>query len=450
MIQKKSKKPEFSKIFDKVGSFGRFQYLVYGLICLVCSAPGIHNNLSVFTQFTQTKITCNEHNLDQNVYSIDTRCPEKGQTLDYCHYQAANSSDSTPATCNEFLYGETANIGSSIIDDFNLICDKSTVPSLLTSVYFIGFTLGAQAGAIISDNIGRKYGVSIGLIVATASGCLPYFYDSSLYVYAICRFLSAVGLNAAYVSAFTLATEVIGPKHLTIPAIWIQGAFAAGACLLSIYAHFIIGWQNLQLWSSLYCLPIMFLFEIFVPESVRFLTNKNQPIRALKVLKKMDQMNHGKQNADLNLAQDATICQIIGLPNSETSRDTINSTSTDKTSSLEGLDKKFPIESDYMIPEKVEQFMEVGPDGTVTSSGSAADEKFTAMDLFRDKNMGFVTLNVMYNWFTCSTVFYTLNLNAASLPLSLDRQMLCFVLGDLFENHLKKNDPEQNFFSYRT
>lgn len=56
------------------------------------------------------------------------------------------------------------------------------------------------------------------------------------------------------------------------------------------------------------------------------------------------------------------------------------------------------------------------------------DKKFTAADLFRDPEMGWISVNMCFNWFTCSTLFYALNLNAASLPLSTQLNSLALNL----------------------
>merc|ERR550534_2258250 len=67
---------------------------------------------------------------------------------------------------------------------------------------------------------------------------------------------------------------------------------------------------------------------------------------------------------------------------------------------------------------------------------------YTTADLFRTRGSRFITLNLMYNWFVESVVYYGLGLNAGALPgdifvnnvlngvFELAGYLLCFLLID--------------------
>ena len=318
-------------------------------------------------------------------------------------YNHGNNTQGKIFNCENFSY-DIEKYGPTVISDFDLICDKKSYNTILTIVYFFGFLLGATLGGYLSDNFGRKNGTITGLLTATLAGCFPYFFKS-YQVYLFSRFIVGIGLNAAYVSSFTLVTEFIGPKKVTLPAMWCQGYFATGAIILAGLASIFRNWQDLQLVITLLILPICGVFWYLVPESPKYLVGKKNFKKAAKVLTKISEHNGSGVTItveDLNFRTSLASSKNNSNATCSTDQDALS----DELQSQERLKLK-----------KKENEVESSENSSL-SIELETQKTYTMLDLFKTTQMSLITLNVMFNWFTCSLMFYALSLNAASLPLS--------------------------------
>ena len=278
----------------------------------------------------------------------------------------------TYSTCEEYVY-DTSYYKSTTISEFNLVCGNSWIADLSTSFYYLGFGFGGVISGICSDKYGRKPVMIICTILLMACDIYTAFVPN-VYIFSLMRFLNGFFVNAIIVPGYILAMEYIGSSKRAMMTSFFQALFAVGIMLLSFpFANYLREWRDLHLWISVSCLPTILLAPFLLPKSYKFLISQQKGDEAAEIAIKMMQKNKSK------------IC---------------------------GNDYEISKEEEKELRENINQQI----DGLRKEEGSQQKSKATLIDVFKDPNMRLITLNLMFNWFTNSMVYYGLSLNAGSLP----------------------------------
>lgn len=67
---------------------------------------------------------------------------------------------------------------NTIVSEWSLICDRDLMASLVSSLYFVGLTIGAFVCGIFSDRFGRKSTLLLSLYAQGVIGlCLSFVAD---------------------------------------------------------------------------------------------------------------------------------------------------------------------------------------------------------------------------------------------------------------------------------
>uniref|UniRef100_A0A7M4FIB5 Solute carrier family 22 member 3 n=1 Tax=Crocodylus porosus TaxID=8502 RepID=A0A7M4FIB5_CROPO len=170
---------------------------------------------------------------------------------------------------------------SSIISEYNLVCDNAWLLDLTQGVLNLGFLAGAFTLGYAADRYGRILvylfsclGVGVcGIVVAFA----PNFS-----IFLIFRFLQGVFGKGTWMTCYVIVTEMVGSDQRLV-GIVIQMFFTLGIMILPGIAYLIPTWQGIQLAITL---P-NFLFLLYywaVPESPRWLLTRKKGEKALKIM----------------------------------------------------------------------------------------------------------------------------------------------------------------------
>ncbi|XP_033119369.1 solute carrier family 22 member 15-like [Anneissia japonica] len=251
--------------------------------------------------------------------------------------------------CPRYVYGDEF---TSIVSEWDLVCDKSYKVAQLQSYLMFGFLLGNFFFGGLSDYLGRRPAFIcslIGLAVVTNLSAFTYSY----FIFSFLRisigfFVGGVGL-VAYVSA----TEVIGLSQKVFAGSFYQAFFSIGIMVFAFLANLIRNWRYLAIATSF---PICLCVVIYwiVPESPRWLASQGR----------------------ISEAED--ILLFIANKNGN-------------------IVKKSSIELD--VPSK-----------TISSTKS-----YGYMDLFRTPVLRKEMLIQAFCWFVCSLVYYGLTLSAGDI-----------------------------------
>lgn len=204
-------------IYNQIGHFGTYQIAAYIYNSLSAIPSGFHNVAPVFTQATPD-YRCNLNATPIQISNI--RCKNSKSTTDQCYVIDAQSLDNQ-SVCTSFTFDFTSSpFQSTIVTDFNLVCDRKRYEIFTKMIYFFGFILGALLGGYVSDNYGRKRAQLLGMILGTIFGSMTSVTDT-WWAYSILRFLLAIAMNCAYVGCFVMVMEIIGPNARTACGIFI-------------------------------------------------------------------------------------------------------------------------------------------------------------------------------------------------------------------------------------
>lgn len=172
--------------------------------------------------------------------------------------------------------------GDDVVDNNKL--------GVLVNMFNIGSIVSFFITPYIADHYGRKIAIVIGCLFMILGGCLTAFCNGyGMYIGG--RFLLGFGNSLAQMSSPLLLTEICHPQHRgPVTAIY-NCLWNAGALLVSC-----IGWGTAYInsnwsWRSITFIQIVpsliqLAFIWWLPESPRFLVNKDRHEEALQVLAK--------------------------------------------------------------------------------------------------------------------------------------------------------------------
>ncbi|XP_066300757.1 organic cation transporter protein-like [Branchiostoma lanceolatum] len=186
-------------------------------------------------------------------------------------------------------------------------------------------------------------------------------------VFVIARLLVGTTVSGIFLSAFVIGTELTGPDMRTWTATLPHVAFATGYMLYALMAWGIRSWRTLQLTMTIPTVCLLFSWP-FLIESPRWLISVDRHDEAAAIVRRMAKFNG------------------VTVP-----EDVLNDRNEKKKN----------------------------------------DRRYTAIDLLRTRNLLLRNLNLFYQWFVTSMVFYGLSLNTSSLP-GID-DYVAFFLGGFVE-----------------
>jgi len=284
---------------------------------------------------------------------------------------------------NERFQYDTSDGLDTIVNQWNLVCDRLPLLSTIQGSYMGGVFVGCMIWGWASDKYGRRLAMLVAAALQVVSSIVAAFATNYV-IFIFLRFLIAFSVSGVFECGFVLVTEICGPKYRTYFGILTQFPFGIGAALLPLIAYFIRDWQNLQLAISLPCV-LLALYYWFVPESPRWLMAEGRFEEAIKILK------GGAKCNDRTLPSDDELLEMMQAIKEDEE------------------DKK---EEETRVLSTSEKIYEVFDEILV---------------LVKTPEMRKRTLNVFYSWLIVAMVYYGLSFNSKNL--SANRYISSFISG---------------------
>ncbi|XP_044115522.1 solute carrier family 22 member 11 isoform X5 [Neovison vison] len=206
---------------------------------------------------------------------------------------ATNWSEVATEPCVDGWVYDRSTFTSTIVSEWDLVCDNQGLKPMGQSIYMAGVLLGSVSWGFLSDRFGRKPVLSwCCLQVALAN--TGTIFASNFLIYCGLRFLSAFGAAGIIMIPATLMVEWTTTRRRAVTVTVLGCSYSLGQMALGALAFTLRDWRALQTAVSMPFFAI-FLISWWLPESARWLIITGKPEQALQELRKVARINGHKE-----------------------------------------------------------------------------------------------------------------------------------------------------------
>ncbi|XP_044147569.1 solute carrier family 22 member 16 isoform X1 [Bufo gargarizans] len=306
-------------LFEHVGHFGRFQAYAYFTSAFQAISCGIHYLASVFIAVTPNYVCRPPGNvslvlLHNNTFSqINEVWDIWTSSKDYLAVQQENGDiwelhrcsrfkregsftptytydgNKTVFACSDGYQYDHSHLESSIVTDWDLVCDHEWLAKLTQPTFMLGVLIGAVVFGDIADRVGRRP------IMWITSSCQFIFgvavaFTFNYYSFVITRFILAMVSSGYLVVVFVYVTEYVGSKFRTWASIHIHTFFAVGVMIVALVGYLVRTWWIYQLILSVITLPFIMCCWM-LPETPFWLQSQRKCKEVERVIATMEKWN---------------------------------------------------------------------------------------------------------------------------------------------------------------
>jgi OCT family organic cation transporter-like MFS transporter 4/5 len=258
-------------ILDYLGQFGRFQQLLYFMLWLPAASMAAGVYAAVYMEWSPS-FTCAQEEDNQFGSEFDGACLRSDNVTSCSHY------DYDPSIFT-----------STVVTEFNLVCDRQYIQTLSKTIYMMGMLVGSFVFGWLGDKCGRR-AAFLATTVCLTLGSVGCAVSPNVETYIVARFITSCGGMGIFITVFVLSMEFIGPKFRTMCGVAIQIPFALGELYIVLIAYLVRDWRVYQ---AVVAAPffIFFVYVFFIPESVRWLISRERREEAKIVLARVAKVN---------------------------------------------------------------------------------------------------------------------------------------------------------------
>lgn len=178
---------------------------------------------------------------------------------------------------------------TSVVTEYDLVCDRKFFASLTSSMVFAGWFIGAFIAGFVADRYGRKPYMFVTAFSLSVFGLLSAF-PRVFWFYLLMRFLTGIGKGAVVLCLFVIATEYVGVRHRHVSGTSMWFSWTISLMTLSPMAYWLRDWRTLSIALGVVGLPVIFTWWV-VPESARYLMLKGKVKEVEQILRKVARVN---------------------------------------------------------------------------------------------------------------------------------------------------------------
>ncbi|XP_067125125.1 organic cation transporter protein-like isoform X1 [Centruroides vittatus] len=300
---------KFDDVSEVFGSFGPWQVRLLGIMSLI-PIIGFFNNYALIVLSPEVSHWCKRpaeyanltdeewKNLSIPVHVVDNRMTfSKCEMYDiFINESSETNRERKIKPCASWEY-DHSRYKSTIVEEWNLICENSWLASFTNSVYFLGYFLSAFVTGHLSDKYGRR--PIILLSACSMSICsIICIFSANYWMFTIVRFLISFFRVGIFLPYFVLMSEVLDTEHRKYIVLVDMAMWGTSKLILASITWFLTEWRYLQL---IFTVPSILLIPLLplIPESPRWLLTRRDVGKAKIVLKKAMKANKKKiENLD--------------------------------------------------------------------------------------------------------------------------------------------------------
>ncbi|XP_037543120.1 solute carrier family 22 member 6 [Nematolebias whitei] len=303
----------FTDLLDKVGGFGRYQWLHVTLISLpglLMASQNLLNNFVSGVPSHRCSLPFNQsiYNLSL-IYQVDKQQLLKvfippdssGNKLDRCrryvqpqwHLLAPNSSANISHLqtegCVDGWTFDQSEFSTTTVSEWGLVCSRRPLKQMIQSTYMGGVLTGSIIFGSLSDRFGRKSVLIWSYLQLGVLGCSSAL-SPSYSAYCVFRFLSGMAVSGIILNGVSLKVEWIPTKSRTLVGTLTSFFFTFGQMILAGLAYWLRDWRKLQVFV---CAPhfLFFTYSWWYAESARWLVLNRRSDEALTSLHRVARIN---------------------------------------------------------------------------------------------------------------------------------------------------------------
>lgn len=170
--------------------------------------------------------------------------------------------------CETFRY-DTGIWISTIIDEWDLVCDRAWLISFIQSLYMSGFIVSFLMFGYLSDRFGRWRSLLLGATMEVLSG-FGCALSNSVTMFMVFKFLQGLGSAGRTSSSFLHLIEWVGTKWRMHASIMGSLGWVGGYCVMPWISAYFLHFRHMQLFICFYEI-VFVLWLLCLPESPRWL-----------------------------------------------------------------------------------------------------------------------------------------------------------------------------------
>ncbi|XP_043990557.1 solute carrier family 22 member 13-like [Gambusia affinis] len=303
---------DFGEILRNIGEFGLFQKTVLFALCFPNLLLPFHFASVIFTQ-SDPERHCNTDWILRAAPNVTTE--------EQLNLTVPREEDGSFSRCRMFVpvdwdihdireYGLNETTGcrdgwvygsmlyeSTIVTDFDLVCDQAHLLGIAQTVLMAGIVAGCLVFGPFAESFGRKRAAQIPVVLmllfSVTTGLCPNYP-----LYLASQFVAGIGYGGYRINGVILSTEWIGVSKRSWGACIIQLCAAVGQAILGGMIYFIRDWRLAQLVTAAQFAVITF-YIWFIPESARWLLDRGRTDEAKELIIKVAAINKRKVSDSL-------------------------------------------------------------------------------------------------------------------------------------------------------